>query len=86
VTTTAVPQPSSPSASKSDRRATGMLSIKQRDLAKTMRAARSAGIGAFELIDPATGLIFRATGDSGLTPTLDHLDAELREFEARRHG
>lgn len=82
MTAHAHPPSSPPSASKAGLRARGILAIRQRDLAKTMRAARSAGIDAFELIDPTTGLIFRATGDSGLTPTLDHLDAELREFEA----
>ncbi len=60
-------------------------SVKQRDLTKAMKAAKAAGLNSYELVI-ADGLIFRATGEGGLTPTQGDLDAELKKFEARRYG
>lgn len=63
-----------------------MQTIKQRDLTRVMKAAKAAGITSFDLIDSASGLIFRATTETSLTPAQGDLDAELRDFEARQYG
>lgn len=62
-----------------------MSGVTLRDLTRAMKAAKAAGIGSFELVDPATGLIFRAHSESAMIPE-DDLDIELKRFEALRHG
>ena len=59
--------------------------LRQRDLTKAMKAAKAAGFDTFELVDPASGLMFRAIG-GGSVPPEHELDAELRRFEARSRG
>ena len=62
-----------------------MSGVTLRDLTRAMKAAKAAGIVSFELVDPATGLIFRARSESEFVPE-DDLDIELKRFEARRNG
>ncbi len=59
--------------------------LRQRDLTRAMKAAKAAGFDTFELVDPASGLTFRAIG-GGSPPPEHELDAELRRFEARSRG
>lgn len=61
------------------------LGLTQRELTRTMKAAKAAGIASFDLVDPATGLIFRARAD-GQNATEADLDNELRAFEQGRRG
>jgi len=51
-----------------------------------MKAAKAAGFDTFELVDPASGLTFRAIGGGSPPPEEEDLDAELRRFEARSRG
>lgn len=62
-----------------------MARIKQRDLTRTMKAAKAAGFSSFELVDRETGLIFRVVPGRDYSPAND-LDAELERFEARVGG
>lgn len=62
-----------------------MSGVTLRDLTRAMKAAKAAGIASFELVDPATGLIFRARSEGAIVPE-DDLDIELKRFEARRYG
>jgi hypothetical protein len=59
--------------------------VRQRDLTRAMKAAKAAGFDTFELLDPASGLTFRAIG-GGSPPPEEDLDVELRRFEARSRG
>jgi hypothetical protein len=57
--------------------------FRQCDVTRAVRAVTAAGLKVAAVrVDPATGTIEIATGDS---PAQDPLDEELTEFEAR-HG
>lgn len=60
--------------------------VRQRDLTRAMKAAKSAGFETFELVDPATGLIFRSGIGAILPSKTNDLDDELKRFEARNGG
>lgn len=59
--------------------------LTQRELTRTMKAAKAAGIGSFDLVDPGTGLIFRARA-VGQQATETDLDDELRAFQVKLRG
>jgi hypothetical protein len=48
--------------------------LRQRDLTSAMKAAKAAGFDTFALVDPASGLTFRAIG-GGSPPSEEDFDA-----------
>lgn len=58
----------------------------QRDLTRLMKAAKAAGFASFEVLDPASGLIFRSNVNGEMSPANDLIDIELEHFKRRVVG
>lgn len=63
-----------------------MQKATQRDLTRLMKAAKAAGVASFEVLDPASGLIFRSNVNGEMSPANDPIDIELERFKRRVVG